>query len=79
MVMMKKLIPILAVVALILGVVAYLAVSLGSKRKYDKVRSELAAHVLSEVPMDAETKALLTEVRTSWVERISYRAKYKCE
>ena len=65
---MKKLIPIIAVLAAVIGLVAYLVVSLGSKKKYDKARTELAVHILSEAPMDAEIKALLTEVRTSWIE-----------
>ena len=65
---MKKLIPIIAVFAAVIGLAAYLVVSLGAKNKYDKTRTELADHVLSEAPMDAETKALLTEVRTSWIE-----------
>ena len=67
--MMKKLIPIIAVLVVAIGIAAYLAVSLHIKRKYDKARIELADHVLSAVPMDAETKVLLTEVRTGWVEK----------
>ena len=65
---MKKLIPIIAVFAAVIGLAAYLVVSLSSKQKYDKARTELAVHILSEVPMDAEIKALLAEVRTSWIE-----------
>jgi len=68
---MKKLIATIGVLAVAIAIAAYLAVSLRVKQKYDKARIELADHVLSAVPMDAETKALLTEVRTSWVERSS--------
>ena len=64
----KKLIPIIAVLAAVIGLAAYLVVSLGAKNKYDKTRTELAVNVLSEAPMDEEMKALLSEVRTSWIE-----------
>lgn len=68
---MKRLIPFVAVVLIAVGVGAWLTLSLRAKRKYDQVRSELADNVLSAVAMDAETRALLSEVRTGWVERNS--------
>lgn len=68
---MKKFVPTIAVLVAVIGLAAYLVVSLGSKKKYDRARTELANHVLSEAPMDAETKALLAEVRTNWIEMSS--------
>jgi len=69
--MMKKLIPAIAVLAVAIAIGAWLVVSFRAKRRYDDARGELAKHVLSAVPMDAQTTALLTEVRTSWVEEYS--------
>jgi hypothetical protein len=68
---MNKLVPAIVVLAVAIAIGAWLVVSFRAKRKYDEARAELAEHVLSAVPMDAQTNALLTEVRTSWVEEYS--------
>lgn len=62
---MKKLAPAFLLVIVVIGFVAYLLVSFASKGKYDKVRLELANHVLSETPMDEEREALLNELGTN--------------
>lgn len=58
----------IVVFLLIIGLAAYLIVSLGVKNKYEETRTELAAYALTETPMDEEIRALLSEARTSWIE-----------
>ena len=45
-----------------------LTVLLPAKRSYEEVRAEIAACVLTEMPMDAATERLLADVRDNWTQ-----------
>jgi hypothetical protein len=63
---MKKLTPAIVIALAAVGAVAWCALNLRAKRKYDHVRDELAQHSYAVVPFDQKTTAFLAEVRTSW-------------
>lgn len=63
---MKKAISIIVIALVVLGTGACLTLNLRAKQKYDKMRNELSHLSCSVVAMDAETTALLAEVREKW-------------
>ena len=63
---MKKTIPAIVLTVAVAGAVAWCALNLRAKRKYDQVRNDLAQHSYEVVPFDAKTTAFLTDVRTNW-------------
>lgn len=65
---MKKLILTIVILIVVAGAVAWLAVNLRAKPKYDKMRHELSEISYSVVEMDADTTALLADVRGNWFE-----------
>jgi len=65
---MKKSISIIFIVLIVIGAGAWLALNLRAKRKYDKMRNELSELSYSVVEMDADTTALLAEVREKWTQ-----------
>lgn len=68
---MNKPITCLIIVGLfVAGSAIWLTLAYQSKGKYDTLRAELEAHVLSESSLDAQTERLLTQSRESWGQRV---------
>jgi len=65
---MKKFILAMTSIAALIGLSAYMAALLGTKKTYDKTKMELANHVLSGTTMNDEKRAWLKEVRSAWTE-----------
>jgi len=65
---MKKTISIIVIVLIVIGAGAWLTLNLRAKQKYDKMRNELSQLSYSVVKMDADTTALLSEVREKWAQ-----------
>ena len=69
---MKKLIPTILTVLVVAGALAWLALNLRAKRKYDELRDRLAQCSYSLVKMDSDTTALLAEACADWTEAYSH-------
>ncbi len=68
---MKRLIPALVIVLVVIGAGAWLAISLRAKWHYARLRTEVVQHSFSVLPMNEDITTLLAEVRAEWEERHS--------
>ncbi len=63
---MKKLIPALVVVVIVVFVGSWLGLSFQTKAKYDNLRKELSKYPVTVSPMDNRTNELLLEIESKW-------------